>query len=58
MNTPQKIPVIRAVLALAMTAVGSATVAHHSARITYDMDTVLEIQGEITGVTWRRARCT
>ena len=31
----------------------TAAFAHHSARITYDMDTVIEIQGEITGVTWR-----
>ena len=53
MNTPLKIPVIRAALVLAMTAIGGAAVAHHSARITYDMDTVIEIQGEITGVTWR-----
>ncbi|MYF68464.1 MAG: hypothetical protein F4181_00110 [Proteobacteria bacterium] len=52
MNTPLKIPVIRAALVLAMTAIGGAAVAHHSARITYDMDTVIEIQGEITGVTW------
>ncbi|MDD9998497.1 MAG: DUF6152 family protein, partial [Rhodospirillaceae bacterium] len=53
MNTPLKIPVIRAALVLAMTAIGGAAVAHHSAHITYDMDTVIEIQGEITGVTWR-----
>lgn len=53
MNTPLKIPVIRAALVLAMTAIGGAAVAHHSARITYDMDTVIEIKGEITGVTWR-----
>ena len=53
MNTPLKIPVIRAALVLAMTAIGGAAVAHHSARITYDMDTVIEVQGEITGVTWR-----
>ena len=31
----------------------SAALAHHSARITYDMDSVIEIQGEITGVVWR-----
>lgn len=53
MNTPPKIPVIRAALILVMTAVGGAAVAHHSARITYDLETVIEIQGEITGVTWR-----
>ena len=53
MNTPLKIPDIRAALVLAMTAIGGAAVAHHSAHITYDMDTVIEIQGEITGVTWR-----
>ena len=53
MNTPLKIPVIRAALVLAMTAIGGAAVAHHSARITYDMDTIIEVQGEITGVTWR-----
>ena len=42
-------------LALALVAALSVTAAfaHHSARITYDMDTVIEIQGEITGVTWR-----
>ncbi len=27
--------------------------AHHSARITYDMDRVIEVEGEITGVMWR-----
>ena len=31
----------------------SAALAHHSARITYDMDSIIEIQGEITGVVWR-----
>lgn len=42
-------------LALGLSAALSITAAsaHHSARITYDMDTVIEIQGEITGVTWR-----
>ena len=42
-------------LALGLVAALSITAAfaHHSARITYDMDTVIEIQGEITGVTWR-----
>ena len=42
-------------LALGLVAALSITAAfaHHSARITYDMDTVIEIQGEITGLTWR-----
>ena len=42
-------------LALGLVAALSTTAAfaHHSARITYDMDTVMEIQGEITGLTWR-----
>lgn len=53
MTTPTRVLVIRPVLVLVMTATGSVAVAHHSARITYDMDTVIEIQGEITGVTWR-----
>ena len=27
--------------------------AHHSARITYDMDQVIEVEGEVTSVIWR-----
>ena len=43
----------RAAVGLAAALSITAASAHHSARITYDMDTVIEIQGEITGVTWR-----
>ena len=44
---------IRFALGLPLASVCIGALAHHSARITYDMDTVIEIQGEITGVTWR-----
>ena len=42
-------------LALGLTAAMCCTgaFAHHSARITYDMDQVIEVEGEITRVMWR-----
>ena len=42
-------------LALGLTAAMCSTgaFAHHSARITYDMDQVIEVEGEITRVMWR-----
>ncbi len=46
-------PAARLATGLAGTLAVSATLAHHSARITYDMDSVIEIRGEITEVVWR-----
>ncbi len=45
----------RSKLALGLPAAMCCTVAlaHHSARITYDMDRVIEVEGEITQVMWR-----
>ena len=31
----------------------SGALAHHSARITYDMDRIIEVEGEITRIVWR-----
>ena len=31
----------------------SATGAHHSARVTYDMDRIVELEGDVTRVVWR-----
>ncbi len=45
--------VLRSIPLLLATAVLSPAFAHHSARITYDMDQVIEIEGEITRLVWR-----
>ena len=48
-----KTPLARLALGLAASLWITAAFSHHSARITYDMDTVIEIQGEIASVIWR-----
>jgi len=42
----------RQALVLAVAFSTGAALAHHSAIITYDMDSVIELRGEITDVTW------
>ena len=40
-------------LAAMLVMVSIAALAHHSARVTYDMDQVIEVEGRITSVLWR-----
>jgi hypothetical protein len=44
---------MRAAFGIVVCGLPLAGVAHHSARITYDMDQVIEFEGEVTGVVWR-----
>lgn len=53
MNSSIAMSLAKLALALPAAMYGAGAFAHHSARVIYDMDQVIELEGEITRVMWR-----
>ncbi|MED5461826.1 MAG: DUF6152 family protein, partial [Pseudomonadota bacterium] len=45
--------VTRTLLLVTSCCLASQAASHHSAIITYDMDQVVELEGEVTDIVWR-----